>query len=325
MTAESTIISVVIPARKDAGDLPLAVASVLSQSEAVAEVVIAIGPSDDDTRAVAEQLAAEHPEVQIVANVSGKTPEALNLAIAASTGNIIARVDARSILPSGYLAAAIETLRATGAANVGAIQDPQGRTPTQRAIAAAMRSPLGSGGAAYRGTKEPTQAKTAYLGVFRRAPLEQVGGFDESFIRNQDAELNLRLVAAGEQVWVDPRMVVAYLARPSLKTLASQFYQYGWWRRITIQRHAVVQTRQLIPPAVCGSVVGAMLVAPLYPIALAVPATYVAGVAAAVATADDLSVPERTTMAAALATMHFSWSSGFLRSSLEIAVRKLQS
>ena len=311
------LVSVVIPVRNDAPAVPNAVASVLAQqADELVEIVLAVGPSDDGSWDVASELAAETELVRVIENPSGRTPEALNRAIAASRGDIVVRVDARSVLPANYLAYALETLRETNAGNVGSVQVPVGDTPTQRAIAAAMRSRIGSGGAAYRHAGQRRRVGTAYLGAFRRAALDAVGGYDESFERNQDAELNTRLNAAGHEVWLDPRLRVDYRPRASLRRLASQYWQYGWWRQRTLRKHpGTAEPRQYAVPAAVLGLVGSGVVAIVGPTwALAPIGGYSLALAGAAATADDLTAAERVTMIAALATMHFCWGAGFLAS-----------
>ena len=117
------------------------------------------------------------------------------------------RVDGHAELSAGYIRRAVETLRRTGAANVGGVQRAAGTTPFERAVADAMSSRFGTGDATfhYGGTEGPTD--TVYLGVFDRAAIEAVGLFDERLLRNQDYELNIRLREAGGVVWFDPRPV----------------------------------------------------------------------------------------------------------------------
>lgn len=310
-------VAVVVPARNDAASLRAAVEHVLDQRGVVIdELVIAVGPSTDGTDRVAAELATDFAVVRVIDNPSGQTPCGLNLAIEATTNDIVARVDARSILPEGYLAAAVQTMAEVGAGNVGAIQRPLGKTVRQRAIAAAMASPFGSGGAAYRVAQERRRVDTAYLGVFQRDALMAVGGYDETFIRNQDAELNLRLNKAGHQVWIDPRLVVDYYPRATLSGLRSQFWQYGWWRQRTIRKHATIKLRQLVVPivvfALAASIVLALLVSPW---ALLVPALY--GVLmVGFALVGSGSLVERFISAAALMIMHVSWGTGFLCSAV---------
>lgn len=308
-------VAVVIPARQDAPGLPAAVRSVLAQQPPPDEIVIVVGPSTDGTDEVAQRLAAEHDRVRVVTNDAGSTPAALNLGIAATTGEVVARVDAHAELPDGYLAAALEALRTTSAGNVGGIQVPEVGVGFAAAVAAAMRSPFGTGGAAYRSAHEPGPADTVYLGVFRREALEAVGGFDPAFLRNQDAELNIRLRAAGFEVWLEPRMRVVYRPRDSVRALASQYLQYGRWRRLTVRRHpGSLRLRQLVPPVVvvglAGAVPAGVVLRSRWP-ALTAGGGYAFAVLAAAAHAGpDLRRAPATALA--LATMHLSWGVGFL-------------
>ena len=312
--------SVVIPARNDAADLANAVATVEAQRGVeLREIVIAVGPSSDDTKGEALRLSARNSAIAVLDNPSGSTPAALNAAIGNTTGDIVVRVDARSQLPTDYITNALETMRETNAANVGALQVPVGSTSPERAIAAAMRCRFGSGGAAYRHSTTRQEVETAYLGVFRRTALEQVGGFDERFIRNQDSELNIRLRKAGFQVWLDPRLKVDYRPRPGLVALAKQYWQYGWWRAITLRRHpSSMQLRHAIVPVAIAGIGGATALGVFWHASfLAVPAAYVA-VLVAVSASDrsDLTPRERAIMAAALATIHVSWGTAILISAI---------
>lgn len=308
-------IGVMIPARNDATDLPRAVETVRAQVGVhIDSIVLSIGPSDDGTEQVAAGLASADARVVVIQNPSGRTPDALNLAIDALGTDIIVRVDARSELPSGYIQAAVEALLETGAGNVGAIQNPVGATAVEKAIAAAMRSPFGTGGAKYRSAQTRQPVDTAYLGVFRGDALAAVGGYDAAFTRNQDAELNIRLNRDGFEVWLDPALVVNYRPRPSLRALASQYWQYGWWRQLTSQKHArSLGPRQLIPPAMVSAnvccVLAGVTVSALW---LVVPGLYAAVVVFAGFRDGFGSLTSRLQTAAALATMHFSWGAGFL-------------
>ncbi|MEX1178956.1 MAG: glycosyltransferase family 2 protein [Nitriliruptor sp.] len=304
-------VSVVVPALAAAGVVERAIEAALAQGDLVAEVVVAAG--DEATRDAAQR--SEDARVRVIGNPSGRTPDALNAAIAASTHPVVVRVDAQSILPPGYVARAVATLRRTGAGNVGGLQVPTADAGFGRAVAAAMRSPVGSGGAAYRGGSEPGPADTVYLGVFRREALVAVGGYDPRFTRNQDAELNERLRRAGHTVWFDPELAVTYAPRSSPRSLASQYLQYGRWRRLTARVHpGSLRARQLAPPALVLAGTGVTVIAAVTR-AWWLPAVgagaYAAAVAAAVrAEAGDAPTTARAT--AAVAIMHAAWGIGFL-------------
>jgi succinoglycan biosynthesis protein ExoA len=308
-------VAVVIPARDAAATLPATLASVLAQQPPPDEVAVAVGPSTDGTADVVAEVAARDPRVRVVPNTSGRTPAALNAAIAATRAPVVARVDAHAVLPPGYLATAVATLRRTGAANVGGLQVPSADAGFARAVAAAMASPVGAGGAAYRSGLRGGPVDTVYLGVFRREALDAVGGFDDRFTRNQDAELNLRLRRAGYEVWLDPDLRVAYHPRSDVRSLARQYLQYGRWRRLTGRTHpGSLQARQLAPPAavvaLATATVAAVAASDARLLAVAGGGYATAVLGGAVHAAPELrSVPPT---ALALATMHLSWGVGFL-------------
>ncbi len=311
-------VSIVIPARDAAALLPRAVEAALSQEgDAIAslEVVIAVGPSEDDTDRVAAGLAGADPRVRVVPNVSGTTPDGLNAAIIASTGQVVARCDAQAVLPPGYLDRAVRELARTGAANVGGMQVPTADHGFRRAVAAAMRSPVGAGGATYRAGGDPGPVDTVYLGVFHRVALEKVAGYDPVLERNQDYELNHRLRDQGWDVWFDPELQVAYTPRGTVQALARQYYDYGRWKRFVVERDpSSLQVRQLAPPALVGGLVLAAFLAILFqplPLILLLTAWLGVLVVGAVRGADrpaDIPV-----VAECLATMHVAWGLGFLR------------
>lgn len=308
-------VSVVIPARNEAATITAAVRSVLDQGyPGRLEVVVADGASTDGTADAVRALGDDR--VRVVANPSGRTPSGLNAAIAASTGDVVVRCDAHAELSADYLRTVVEVLDATGADNVGGIQAAEGVTPLQRAIAYAMTSPIGVGDATFHYGGDPGPTDTVYLGAFRRAALERVGGFDEALVRNQDYELNVRLRETGGVVWFDPRLRVTYRPRSSLRALASQYWQYARWKRRVLAMHpGSLRWRQVVPPAfVVGLGASAALAAVRSPLAWLVPGTYLVlvsatGVARAVTTRD----PAALLMPAALVTMHVAWGAGFLR------------
>ena len=97
-----------MPVLNEERHLNASVCQVLDQDyPGTIQVVLALGPSKDATDEVAAALAADDPRVRTVPNPSGRTPEGLNAAIAASTGEIIARVDAHAEIPRDYLRTAV--------------------------------------------------------------------------------------------------------------------------------------------------------------------------------------------------------------------------
>ena len=306
-------VAIVMPVRNEAPDLRRAVAAVRSQDyPGSVKLCLAVAPSTDGTEAVAAGLAAEHADVRVVANPAGTTPAGLNAAIRATSGDVVVRVDGHAELSPGYIRRAVETMRRTGAVNVGGIQRAVGVTPFERAVAAAMTSRFGTGDAVFHYGGEGGQTDTVYLGVFDRSAVEAVGGFDETLDRNQDYELNIRLREAGGTVWFDPALWVRYRPRGSLGALARQYFDYGRWKREVVRRHPrSLRWRQAAPPALVAAIAGSLAVAVFRRAVLAVPAAYLGSVIAA-AIATGRSTRETGRLVLIFPTMHLSWGVGFL-------------
>lgn len=310
-------VSVVMPVLNESRHLREAVGRVLAQDlDGALELVLALGPSSDDTDDVAAELAAADPRVRLVPNPSGRTPDGLNAAVAASSHPVIARVDGHAVLPPGYLRTAIAVLEQTGADNVGGIMDARGITDIERAIAAAMRSRLGVGSARFHTGGGAGPAETVYLGVFRRAALDRVGGYDEHFARAQDWEMNHRIRATGGTVWFTPELRVTYRPRADLPALARQYFQYGRWRRVVARRHpGTMSARYLAPPLLVVGLAATVVVSPWLPVVLVVPAGYAAALVLGSCTIEkDLAPRSRAVLPVVLAVMHLSWGVGFLTS-----------
>ena len=296
--------------------LPEAVRSVLSQDyPGEMEVVVAVGPSRDRTREVADALAAADPRVVVVDNPSGRTPDGLNAAVATSRHDVVVRMDGHGELSEGYVRRAVALLERTGAANVGGIMLAQGSGPVQEAVALAMRSPLGMGSERFHTGGAEGPADTVFLGVFRREWLDRVGGYDPAYTRAQDWELNHRIRAAGGTIWFTPELTVTYRPRSTFRDLARQFYTSGQWRRQVVRQHPdSVNARYLAPPvalcAVAAGAVGGVVWRPLWLLPMGYAAAVTVG-GAWVARGKEPGVVAR--MPGVLATMHLTWGAGFLR------------
>ncbi|MBW8740586.1 MAG: glycosyltransferase family 2 protein [Streptomyces turgidiscabies] len=320
-------VSVIMPVLNEERHLRGAVQAILAQEYAgEMEVVIALGPSTDRTDEIAAELvretASDAKRVHTVPNPTGRTPAALNAAIKASRHPVVVRVDGHGMLSPDYIATAVRLLDETGAQNVGGIMHAEGENAWEHAVAAAMTSKIGVGNAAFHTGGVAGPAETVYLGVFRRAALEQQGGYNVEFIRAQDWELNFRIREAGGLIWFSPELRVSYRPRPSVRALAKQYKDYGRWRHVVARYHeGSINLRYLAPPtAVLAIAAGVLLGAVLTPWAFLVPGGYLAAITAgSVPAGKGLPLKARLQIPVALATMHMCWGWGFLTSPKSLA------
>jgi glycosyltransferase involved in cell wall biosynthesis len=316
-----------MPVLNEENYLEAAVLAILSQDyEGPIQVVLALGPSTDRTNEVAARIIASDSRVSSVQNPTGRTPEGLNAALAVTTQEIVVRVDAHSELSDGYIRLAVETLQRTGADNVGGIMGARGVTKFEKAVAAAMTSPLGVGSSSFHtgGTEGP--AETVYLGVFKRSALDRVGGYDPAFTRAQDWEMNYRIRTTGGTVWFNPDLFVTYRPRPNVLKLAKQYFEYGSWRHEVMRRHPDTRRsksalRYFAPPvAVVLIVIGKILGSIGFVMGNALVWGYVFPLGYLVLTLlSSLTLVKRARTGAlwlpiVLMTMQMSWGVGFLTS-----------
>lgn len=160
-------VTVMMPVRNEQHYLAKAVESVFAQNYPGAlEIILAIGPSVDETEKVASELAKKHSGIKLIQNPKGLTTVGLNLAIAKSSGEVIIRVDAHSELADNYIVRGVEILRETDAVLAGGIMNAKGNTPLQKAVAFGYGSRLGLGGGRYHVGGKAGEAESAYLGIF---------------------------------------------------------------------------------------------------------------------------------------------------------------
>jgi succinoglycan biosynthesis protein ExoA len=320
-------VSFVMPVLNERAYLRRAVETVLAQDVAgPTELILALGPSNDGTTELARELAADN-RIVLIDNPDADIPIGLNRAIRAARYPTIVRVDAHSELEPGYTTRALSTLERVRAANVGGVMKADGRSPFQRAVARAYNSPIGLGGGAYHGGTQEGEAESAYLGVMRRAVLEEVGLFDESIRRGEDWELNLRIRRAGYRVWFDPSLAVTYWPRESWTRLGRQFSATGRWRGELVRRYGRGNSVRFFAPPALVLVLGLSAVIGLLQLtgvltgwwSLAASVVYLPVIAYALVIAAVALGPgggngwrDKLWTLAVLPTMHLSWGAGFL-------------
>lgn len=315
-------VSYVMPVLNEEEHIGAAIESLIAQDyRGEYEVILALGPSVDGTNAIIEAFSRVDSRIRSIPNELGSTPGGLNAAIRASRHPVIVRVDAHSVLPADYTRIAVDTLIATGADNVGGIMRAQGSTSFQKAVAHAYGSPEGLGGTQHHVGGRAGPADTAYLGVFQRDRLLEVGLFDEGIKRGQDWELNRRLRATGGTVWFTPELVVVYRPRSNLRTLVRQFGATGIWRGELARRFRSANgIRYFVPPAaviglLIASVVGlvGVTVGPRWlALTFALPAVYLCLVVVASAIAARGGIRVGLWYLVVLPCIHFAWGIGFV-------------
>ena len=256
------MISVVIPCLNEAAYIDATLQALATQEDPGEpfEVVVADGGSTDGTRELLNAWEARDPRFRVVDNPDRITPVAMNLGIRAAHGETVVIFGAHARCASDFLQRNVEALRAHPESGcVGGIVTQIHGTPTARRIGMALSTPFGVGDARFRTGGLAGHVDTVAFGAYRRSALEEIGLFDASLVRNQDDELNFRLLEAGWRIWFDPRIQSSYFVRSSYRRLAAQYRQYGYWKVFVNRKHGTVTTTRQVVPALFLLVVAVTL------------------------------------------------------------------
>jgi succinoglycan biosynthesis protein ExoA len=264
-------LSVIAPMLNEAAHIEGFVADLAAQDFAgPVEVLVADGGSTDGSVELLERAAqGAGLDVTVLPNPARWVSQGLNTCIAAATGDLLVRLDCHSHYPADYLRLCAEAAEETDALAVGGIVVPEGRTPTERAVACAMDSPFGGIGW-MRETDEAVRRDSDVVtyGAFRPEAFRRAGLFDESLRQNQDDEFTLRIRRAGGRVLLDSRIRVAYIPRGSYRGVFRQYFRYGFWKVRVMRKHKqVLSGRSLVPPIFVASLVVLVPAAIFLPVA----------------------------------------------------------
>ena len=242
-------VSIVIPTFNEEGFIDQCLQSLLSGSypAELLEILVVDGGSEDKTRDQILEIAKQHPSIRILENKKKIVPAAVNLGVAQAQHDIILWLGAHAKYDHDYITNSVRCLTSNHCVGVGGVISPLGITDTGKAIARATMSRFGIGNAKYRLAKSKQVVETLFGGCWYKDTFLEVGGFDESWVRNQDFEFNYRLRKQGDLI-LDPSIKCQYFCRNSLSGLTRQYFQYGFWRIQTMLRYPnSIMLRQLAP------------------------------------------------------------------------------
>ena len=314
-------VSLIVPCRNEKHYIEPCIRSLLAQELPAGrfEIIVADGLSNDGTRDILAQLAAEYACLRLVDNPGRIVSTALNTAIREARGQIIVRIDVHTQYAPDYIRQCLEVLHEIGADNVGGPGVAQGTGYLGRAVAAAFQSPFAVGGARWHNPHYTGPVDTVHLGCWPREVFDRIGFFDEELVRNQDDEFNLRLRRAGGLIWQSPRIKSWYHPRASLRSLWRQYMQYGYWKVRVIQKHGrPASVRHLVPAMFVLTMLTLPIAALVWPWALWIWGVFgvlysIGNLAASVEAARRSGLTLYLVLPAVFACYHLGYGYGFLR------------
>ena len=326
VASDAARVSVVVPCRNEERSVQQLLEALRLQDWPIHDVIVVDDASSDASAEVIEAYGRRHPDfpVRVVRSPPVGIPSAVNAGIRAAEGDVVIRLDAHSCPAPDYVRRALEALRETEAGVVGGVWEiaPGRAGVVAQAIAGAVAHPLGAGDAAYRTSRaagERLDVDTVPFGCFRKALWEQVGGFNERLLTNEDYEFNYRVRQSGERVVLDPRICSIYFARSTIGELARQYFRYGWWKAQMLKAHPrSLRWRQAVPAGFVAACAVLALSSPFVrPSAWSLVALLGVYAAVVIGASVRISGGRRNwrilpILPAVFAVIHFSWGGGLL-------------
>lgn len=319
-------ITIILPTLNERAHIRDCLDSLYSQDyDNIVSILVVDGGSTDGTRDIVD---AEGGIVRLIDNPRMTAAAAMNIGIAECSTERFVRVDAHTLYATDHVSRSVSTWLETDAQVVGGPMRPIGTNPFGRAVAAVTTSPLGVGPGRFHYSEVLEEVETVYLGIFDKAFVLAVGGYDETNLQwaAEDQELNFRIRKAGGRIVLDPRIRSTYFPRNTPRALARQYHNYGMCKASTLKKHRILPYWRPLAPAllvlmsivwvVLSVLVGCVWVAPL-PFAAYVLAATLVGIRMST---ERGVTPHR--VAIALSICHWCYGVGFWRGIGRIVTRR---
>lgn len=327
-------VSIVIPMRNEEKYIGPCLDSILAGDypHDRIEIILVDDRSTDRSREIVAGYRESRPSIRLLESVRRSVPAALNIGFNEAKGEIIVRMDAHAVYASDYVRLCVSYLKENRAECVGGLQRGKGENTLTHAIAAAMASRFGAGGAAYRQSCAHEYVDTVYLGAWRRETLDRLRNrdglvYNENLAANEDYELNYRLRNLGGRILLAPDIISTYFVRADLKKLAVQYFRYGFNKILMLAMHPrSLRLRQIAAPALVLAIMGSLpATAAGCSAGWVIPGVYTLALAA-VSALNGLGRNLMITLLlpAVFVTMHMSWGIGFLAGLPRAALKSLK-
>ena len=310
------VVSCIIPNRNEEHYIAHCLDSILANDypEDRLEILVIDGMSTDRSLEIIQEYISRYMFIKLINNPKGTVSTALNIGIRKANGEIIVRFDAHTTYAPDYIRQCVTLLQTTEAANVGGMMQAVGTSYISDAIAIAVTSLFGTGGARYRCSNREEWVDTVFPGAWYKSTLKSLVGFNEEWVANEDYELNYRLRQTGGKILLSPKLIYQYYVRSTLKTLILQYFNYGLWKVKTLVAHpGSLQLRQLVPPVFALALVVSLLFFSVsFTAGIIVPGLYsMANLAASIWAARRHGWKYFPLLPIIFVSLHLSWAMGF--------------
>jgi len=323
-------ISIIIPTLNESGFIIGCINSIIQGNYPVEnmEIIVVDGGSEDNTVEQVKSLSQAHLDIVLLENHKKITPAAMNIGIKAAKYDLLMWCGAHAVYDKNYVLHSVNALLDDPkAASVGGVINPIANTKMGKAIAVATSSKFGIGNAQYRHATTRQYVDTVFGGCFLKKSINEIGGFNEAWVRNQDYEINHRLRTNVGPIILDPSIRCQYYCRESISKLYMQYFNYGFWRFNTLLKHPDSFTyRQAAPVLLCvGMLISLALTLSGHSIGWLIPSVYI--ILSLLTSLMLASIKAQPFLLVSLPiifpVLHISWGAGFIKNASITTIENL--
>ena len=199
------------------------------------EILVVDGGSTDGTLEIIEGWEKKDNRIRLISNPLKTANHAFNLGIEYSKGSHFALINAHTYYPTDYLKILWEAMQATGAVGVSGRVLPvlEATDWESRLVYCISTSAFGVSSQSYRIGKSGFTDSVS-LPLFEKKAVITVGGYHPELVRNQDNDMNYKLVEAGHKLYVTSETSASYHPPRSYKKLLKYALKSGVWNTKTL-------------------------------------------------------------------------------------------
>ena len=237
LTSKSTPILVLIPTLNEATDISNTIQSMRDQDyEGNIEILVIDGGSTDGT----VEICVSECEVEIIHNPKKIQAAAINMGakIAHERGfEFFIRVDAHAQYERDFVRRLISAYQREKVASVVVPMTTISRVEDEDYLAHLFNAKLGNGGAAHRNKSASGLVNHGHHALMNTQTFLDLGGYDEKFVVNEDAEFDTRLTHNNLKIYLEASARIQYYPKNNLKQLSKQYFKYGKYRCLNFIKH----------------------------------------------------------------------------------------
>ena len=231
-------LSIIIPCLNEEKYISTCIESILNSDIDFksCEIIFVDGNSRDRTVEIITTYQEKYSFIKLLHNPKKITPVSMNIGIKEARGDFIFIISAHANYPKDYFKKLYDYLIKLKADCVGGvlITDVKNKNKKSNSIKEVLSHPLGVGNASFRtGSSKIKEVDTVAFGCYTRESFKNYGLYNEKLVRNQDIELNKRIIKCGGKIYLIPDVKCTYYARENFWDLAKNNFNNGYWNILT--------------------------------------------------------------------------------------------